>query len=458
MPITPPSALGRSWIEWAKRVISVKLPFWLRIVVLVATLCIVAGAGLFTYRYFTRPTTLTVAAGSLDGEAVQAMTAIASRFAETNAPVRLKVIDTGNVMDAAKAFAAGNVDLAVVRGDIGDLPQARAVVVVTHAVVLVMVPPGSPIDSIERLKGHTVGVVGGEVNQKVVAALKDGYDLGTKVTFKDVAPADARREIQSKGVGALLVVIPLAEKYLSFVRGLFQPPAKALPVLVPIEAAGAIAETKRAYESFDVPKGTLRGAPPVPDDDLTTLRLSLYLVAQKKLDSDLITSLTQSIMNARRDLLHALPILAQITAASTDADAYIPAHPGAAAFYNGTQQSFLDEYSNMIYLTPMALGALVSIAAAAWKFLGVGEEAKEGVLDSLYLMARRIRSADNEAALSDMEDEIDAILKTQLAKAAEGDENAIDAGTLNLAAHRLEDLIHYRRAELPMRQVRVPAA
>ena len=32
--------------------------------------------------------------------------------------------------------------------------------------------------------------------------------------------------------------------------------------------AGAIAEAERAYESFDVPKGTLRGSPPVPDDDL----------------------------------------------------------------------------------------------------------------------------------------------------------------------------------------------
>src|SRR5215831_1218990 len=130
--------------------ISVRLPFWLRIVVLIAAVCIVAGAGLFTDRYFTRPTTLTVAAGSLDGEAVQALTAIASRFAETNAPVRLKVIDTGNVMDAAKAFSAGTVDLAVVRGDVGDLSQARAVAVVTHAVVLIMAPPGSSIDSVER--------------------------------------------------------------------------------------------------------------------------------------------------------------------------------------------------------------------------------------------------------------------------------------------------------------------
>ena len=36
----------------------------------------------------------------------------------------------------------------------------------------------------------------------------------------------------------------------------------------------AIAEKERAYESFDVPKGTLRGSPPVPEDDLTTLRTS----------------------------------------------------------------------------------------------------------------------------------------------------------------------------------------
>lgn len=438
--------------------ISVRLPFWLRIVVLVAAVCMVAGAGLFTYRYFTRPTTLTVAAGSLDGEAVQALTAIASRFAETNAPVRLKVIDTGNVVDAAKAFSAGQVDLAVVRGDVGDLSQAKAVAVITHAVALIIAPPGSSIDSIERLKGHTLGVISGQANQKIVAALKDQYDLGAKVTFKDVAPTDARREIQAKGVSALLVVMPLAEKYLSLVRGIFQPNGKAVPVLIPIEAAGAIAETQRAYESFDVPKGTLRGAPPVPDDDLTTLRVSFYLVAQKKLDSDVITDLTQSLMNARRDLLHELPILAQITAASTDPDAYIPAHPGAAAFYNGTQQSFLDKYSNAIYLTPMLLGALASIAAAAWKFLGVDKDKRHGVLDSLYLLARRIRSADSEAALSDIEDEIDDILKTQLAKAESGDEDAIDVGTLNLAAHRLENLIYYRRAALAAKQVRAPAA
>ena len=76
----------------------------------------------------------------------------------------------------------------------------------------------------------------------------------------------------------------------------------------------------------------------------------------KKLGADLVTSLTQTIMRVRRDLMGEQPIFAQITAPSTDADAYLPLHPGAAAVYNGTQQSFMDEYGNWIYLTPMVLG------------------------------------------------------------------------------------------------------
>jgi NMT1-like family len=257
--------------------------------------------------------------------------------------------------------------------------------------------------------------------------------------------ADVRQAIQSRQVSALLVAIPLAEKYLSLVRGFFQIDHKKVPVLIPIESAGAIAEGERAYESFDVPKGTLRGSPPVPDDDVTTLRTSLYLVAQKKLRADLITSLTHSIMSARRNLLRDQPIFAQITAPSTDQDAYLPLHPGAAAVYNSTTQSFMDEYGNWIYLTPMVLGGAATMLAAAWKFLGVGNRATEGPLDSLYALARRIRKVDREAELSDIEDEIDGILKAERAKSAAGDESAVDDATLNVAAHRLESLIHDRR-------------
>jgi TRAP-type uncharacterized transport system substrate-binding protein len=438
---------------------STKLPLWLRFILLVGVVVLAAGASLLAYRYYARPVTLTVAVGSIDGEAAKAMSAIASQLASTSAPVRLKVIDSGTALEAASAFSAGKVDLAVVRGDVGDLSQARAVVVVSHMVVLIVAPPGSSIDSVENLKGHTVGVIGGDANAKIVDVLTKEYDLvRAKVVFKNIALADVRPAIQSKQISALLVVIPLAEKYLSLVRGFFQLDHKKMPVLIPVESAGAIAETERAYESFDVPKGTLRGSPPVPDDDVTTLRTSLYLVANKKLGADLVTRLTQTILSVRRDLLREQPIFAQITAPSTDQDAYLPLHPGAAAVYNGTTQSFMDEYGNWIYLTPMALGGAATLLAAAWKFLGIGHRATEGPLDSLYALARRIRKADTEADLSDIEEEIDNILKAERAKSADGDESAVDDATLNVAAHRLEGLIHDRRASLAKRPAIASAA
>jgi len=424
---------------------SIKLPLWLRFVLVVGLIILAAGAGLFGYRYYTRPVTLTAAVGSIDGEAAKAMSAIASRLVAISAPVRLTVIDTGTALAAAKTFASGKADLAVVRGDVGDLSLAQAVVVVSHVVALVIAPPGSSIDGMAGLKGHSVGVIAAETNSKLVEVLSREYGLVQAKVFKDIALADARRALQSKEISAILVVIPLSQKYLSLVRGFFQQGPKALPVLISIDSAGAIAEAERAYESFDVPKGTLRGAPPVPDDDLTTLRTALYLVANKKLGSDLIASLTQTIMNVRRDLMVEQPIFAQITAPSTDADAYLALHPGAAAFYNGTQQSFMDEYGNWIYLAPMILGGMATVLAAAWKFLGIGPFANDGPLDALYALVRRVRKAETEAELGKIEDEIDEILRAQRAKAAAGDESAVDAATLNVAAHRLENLIHDRR-------------
>src|ERR1700692_3486858 len=67
------------------------LPVWVRAVLLVGLVCLVAGAGLVAYRYYQRPKTLTVAVGSFDGEARQAAQLVAGRLATTNSPIRLKI-------------------------------------------------------------------------------------------------------------------------------------------------------------------------------------------------------------------------------------------------------------------------------------------------------------------------------------------------------------------------------
>jgi TRAP-type uncharacterized transport system substrate-binding protein len=440
--------------------LQIALPLWVRAVLLAGVVFLIAGIGLLSYRLYTQPTTLSVAVGSLDGEAKQAASLIAGRLASVNSPVRLKVVNSGNVLDAGKAFADGAADLAVVRADLVNIQLARTVAVTAHGVVMIVAPPGSSINSIAKLRDHTVGVVGGEINHGIVEALKKEYDLGhANVVFRDIAPADARGAVQSKQVSALLLVVPLTEKYLSLVKGLFPASPNSSPVLIPIDSAGAIAEGKGPYESFDIPKGTLRGAPPVPDDDVTTLRVAFYLVANKHLSSNLVADLARRVMSVRRDLVSEQPLLSGLAAPETDPDAYLAVHPGAAAFYNGTQESFMDRYGNAIYLTPMLLGAIASIFAAAWRFLGVSpNDGSHTTLHALCGLPSRIRKAANDAELTALEDEVDTTVRAQLVKSAASDDSAADNAALIAAAHRLDNLIHNRRTFLAARSPSVEKA
>ena len=148
-----------------------RVPQWMRALLVGCLVVLVTGAGLFAYRHFTAPKTMTIAAGSFDGEAARLMSAIATQLTKTGAGIRLKIVDTGTELGASEAFSAGKVDLAIVRADVGDLSAARTVVLVTYGVVMILVPPGSSIKHMEDLKGKTVGVVGGDINQRVVEVL-----------------------------------------------------------------------------------------------------------------------------------------------------------------------------------------------------------------------------------------------------------------------------------------------
>ncbi len=200
----------------------------------------------------------------------------------------------------------------MVRADVGDLSQARTVAVTAHGVVMIVAPPGSPITSIARLRDHNRWAWSAARSITAsVEVLKKEYDLGrANVTFTDIAPADARHAVQTQaGQRAPAGSSPDPGKYLSFVKVPVSGKSEFVSVADTDRFAGAIADVKGPYESFDIPKGTLRGAPPVPDDDVTTLRVAYYLVANKHLSSAVVADLAKKIMGVRRDLVSEQPLL-----------------------------------------------------------------------------------------------------------------------------------------------------
>ena len=453
------AAAGAGVLAVVAAIATRRAPRWMRVTVILGLVAIACGAGLVAYRYSTQPTTLTVAAGSLDGDAPKLMQAIASRLNATNAPVRLKVVDKMTALDAAKAFSSGETDLAVVRADVGDLSQARAVMVVAHAVVLLIAPPGSTVTSMDDIKGKTVGVIGAAVNQHVVSVITKEYDLErARTRFRDLLPMDVTQAIQSKQVQALLVVVPISEKYLTRIRDFMPRNTKAKVALVPIESAGAIANIHKAYESYELPKGTLRGSPALPDDDVTTLRVPLYLVASKKVSDDVAGALAKAVFEAKRELASEHPLLAQIAQPNKEKDAFIPIQPGASQYFEGEQKSFFDKYGDQFFYGSMLLGMLTSMLAAVWKYMSRKEpEPQERPLSRLFALMDRVRDASDEADLAKAEQEIDDILRSQLETCAPGEIDAGEAAAVSLATHRLEYLVSRRRAALRS-QAASPAA
>jgi hypothetical protein len=112
----------------------------------------------------------------------------------------------------------------------------------------------------------------------------------------------------------------------------------------------------------------------------------------------------------------------------------------------------MDRWGNVVYLTPMALGALASLFAAAWRFLGVrSKDTPQNMLEQLAVLREKIRDLEDEADLRRIEDEIDAVLRARLAKSADDEEGGTEALALIAIAQRLDNLVHHRRSVLAAR-------
>lgn len=439
-------AVGAGPLAMVAAISAGRLPRWLRIAFVTGTVAIAASVSVFAYRQYAAPITLTVATGSLDGESTRIMSAIAARLKSAKASVRLKVLDKGTSQDAARAFAAGSTNLAVVRGDAGNLPDARTIVVLTHSVVLIVALPGHSIGTIDDLKDKAVGVVGAAMNQPVIAAIAGEYEFDqTKMKITDVSLPQLPKLLKSGDLQALLTVTPISERYLSLLRSIV--PRGTQAELIAIDAAAAIAAVHRSYESHDLPKGTIRGSPPIPKDDLTTLRVPIYLVANKNVDEGVVTMLTQAILDSRRDLVSEHPLLAQMASPGTDKDAYIPIHPGAAAYFDGDQKSFFDKYGDEIFYGSMLLGTVTSLLAAAWKFATRDDNDQiTGPLHRLQALTASINDANSDSELERVEQQIDQILDLELKSSM--NESESNAATTTLLVHRLEHQILQRKLAL----------
>jgi hypothetical protein len=117
----------------------------------------------------------------------------------------------------------------------------------------------------------------------------------------------------------------------------------------------------------------------------------------------------------------------------TDKDAAIAAHPGAAAYIDGTERTFLEKYSDYMWVSILLLTGLGS--AGAWlRYYLRRDERQQNTLhrDTLISTITRVRQANSLEELAELQSEVDSILRETLVCY---DDGAIEEG--NLAAFGL---------------------
>jgi TRAP transporter TAXI family solute receptor len=428
------------------------------VLVMIAGVLAIIGALAAGYYFAVRPTILRIAVGPPNSDDVKVVQALTQAFGQHHSYVRLKPVQTDGVVASADALAQGKVDLAIVRGDV-DVPRnAQAVATLRKNFVVLWVPPAAKrkgkkaapaITKIAQLAGRRIGVIGqtqGNVNLLKVILQQYGVDT-SKVEIIQFPANEAPEAIRNQKADAYLAAGPLNSKITSEALAASSKDGGA-PTFLPIDVSEAIAQNHPAYESTEIPAGTL-GAPDRPDDAVKTISFAHHIVARKGISDMTIAAFTRQLFTIRQQLMTDFPLAAKIETPDTDKDAAVPISPGAAAFIDGEEKTFLDRYSDFIWWGLMAVSAMGSVGAWLAGYLKQDDRHNNSTLrEKLLDMIAQARKCDSVEELDRMQSDADDILRDTLHCFENG---AIEEGALtafNIALGQFHHAVADRRALL----------
>ena len=431
----------------------------LTFVVLAGVLAII-GALAAGYYFAMRPVTLRIAVGPANSDDLRVVQALAQALNnQQHGLVRLRPLPTEGAAASAKLLGEGKADLAIIRGDLEVPKNAQAVATLRKNVAVLWVPPASKvkgkkaapkITKIAQLAGRRIGVVGrtqANVNLLKVILQQYGIDPG-KVEITQFPVNEAADAIRNQKADAYLAAGPVNSKITADAIAASTRDG-GTPTFLAIDTAEAIAQNHPAYEASEIPAGSFGGSPDKPEEEVKTISFSHHIVARKGVSEVTIAAFTRQLFAIRQSLKTEFPLAAKIETPDTDKDATIPVHPGAAAFVDGEEKTFLDRYSDYIWWSLMALSAMGSAGAWFAGYLKKDERsANNSQRDRLLDMLAAARHCDSTEELDQMQSEADGILRHTLECFEHG---AIEEGTLtafNIAIEQFHNAVADRKALL----------
>ena len=405
-----------------------------------------------TLRFAEGPRTLKVAVAQADGADAKLIAAMARRLEREGSDLRFAIVSVEDPAASAQALESGRADLAVIRTDVA-IPSNGATVAILHRdLAALLAPTNSAIKKVTDLSKKRVGVFPPIHTNAVLldAILAERKIAAEAVQHVMLTQDDLGKAVQQKRVDAILAVGSLRGRSIEDAAGALAFADRA-PVLIPIDVAG-IAARGPAYQKAEIPAGFLRGSPPTPKEDLATVAIAIRLEARQNLSDEIVTRLTKRLFIMRRSLQSEAPLAAAMEKPDTDKSSPDFVHPGAAAYYDNTEKSFIDLYGDWLYIGAMVFSGAVSAIAAMFGMLRKRtREAALGLVGQLIDVQREAHATTDLPRLAELEVLIKDISTKGLSFARDHNFDEAGIAALRLAIDEARQAIADQRGALEAR-------
>jgi TRAP transporter TAXI family solute receptor len=426
-------------------------------ITLAAVLAIV-GAVAAGFHLATQPEILRIAVGPANSDDIKVVQALTQAFSQAHSHVRLHPVPTDGSVASAQALADEKVDLAIVRGDLDVPKNAQAVATLRKNLVVMWVPASAKdqgkraaakITKIVQLAGHRVGVIGRtEANVNLLKLILKQYGVDpAKVEIVQFLASEAVDAIRGQKADAYLATGTISGRTTMDAIAASTRDGKT-PTFLAIDSAEAIAQNHPMYEASEIPAGAFGGSPDRPEGEVKTISFAHHIVARKALSDSTVAAFTRQLFAIRQAVMAEFPLAAKIETPDTDKDAAIPVHPGAAAFIDGEEKTFLDRYSDFIWWGLMGVSAIGSAGAWFAGYFRRDERGNTSLRERLLDMLAAARRSDSAVELDQMQAEADDILRQTLLCFEQG---TIQLGSLtafNIALEQFHNAVADRKALL----------
>ena len=398
--------------------------------------------------------TLIFAVGDANSDEARFANKLATVLKNNASRFRIKIVNNPDNAKAVAQFDRKQADLAILRTD-GKVPsRARTLAILEHDLVLLLGPGNKKVKSLAELKKKKVAVLAENDSSlafvRNILDIPDTPDAAAKVQMAPQGVTLDKLFAPSSGYSAVIAIVHASKAVRD--KAYEQVAKRGGFTLNAIDEAKALGRRIPGISEETLTAGTLSASPEIPDDDLDTIGLEWLLVAQSKMSLTTAGDLARIVYENKSELGLENGFATRIEPASTDKDAFVMAHQGAADYINDDTKSFMDKYSDMMYLGAGALSVIGSIFAAIYtKITRIAPEKASELSTAILDIGERVEHAHSLDELECLQDELEAILRGAVVGLRDGSISTDGLDTFKLGYELVRDEIAMRREHLKRR-------